>query len=43
MARTVAEGFDVLVSRIPPNEAPMLDLRPQPSATGAPSAAPGLE
>jgi len=33
----------IIDHRIAPNDAPMLDLRPQPSAPGAPSAAPGLE
>nr|WP_294544710.1 SPFH domain-containing protein [uncultured Rhodopila sp.] len=45
---SVADGLakvplTIIDHRIPPNEAPMLDLRPQPSAPGAPSAAPGLE
>jgi regulator of protease activity HflC (stomatin/prohibitin superfamily) len=33
----------IIDHRIAPGDAPMLDLRPQPSAPGAPSAAPGLE
>jgi regulator of protease activity HflC (stomatin/prohibitin superfamily) len=33
----------IIDHRIAPTDAPMLDLRPQPAAPGAPSAAPGLE
>jgi regulator of protease activity HflC (stomatin/prohibitin superfamily) len=45
---SVAEGLakvplTIIDHRIAPADAPMLDLRPQPSAPGAPSAAPGLE